>query len=327
MRTVHKKLTALVFSAALPFGANAYDVIFSQDFDNVVPGDWSVGAAAPAGDSGIEAQKTTGGITESVFADNSTRDYNGVNPFSVTGKNWDIHDRSDNSWVSGGAPYTNPNMAGGVLGHVSHNYNRYEDNFYQVSNVALDNDWENIHLTFDFDSWIEADIDGFGIAVDDGTGFRRIDPAFGLTAANAAGITESDMRYHNLGTIGDSSLNRLLGESTTTGDTVTGFDGHDMPFMEMAGTALFDLSEFAGDTISIRFAFASDSSWSSYWTDNVFNWQRGKVTSAEGVNIDNINLTHDTPDDPPPVDVVEPGSLALAMIGLTAVYRRRRNRV
>ncbi len=89
------------------------------------------------------------------------------------------------------------------------------------------------------------------------------------------------------------------------------------------GVAMFDLSglDLAGDDqVNIRFAFASSNS-------NV----------AEGINIDRIRIKGDCVagstviggsnngcDNPPGGGVPEPGTLALGMIGLAAMYRRSR---
>jgi hypothetical protein len=79
---------------------------------------------------------------------------------------------------------------------------------------------------------------------------------------------------------------------------------------------MFDLSGFEGQTVSIRFAF----------TTNDLN-----SGSGDGINIDNIKITgvcaggtsgpNCSP--PPGGGVPEPASLGLALLGLTAVWRRR----
>ena len=127
------------------------------------------------------------------------------------------------------------------------------------------------------------------------------------------------MLYRDLGvtcspdsTIGDGSLNALTGEATACGNVIRGFDGHQVG--SMAGTALFDLSDLAGQQISLRFAFASNNT--------------GAL--AEGINIDNIKVTQCVPGDPdcdpPQGDVPEPSSAALALLGVTALWRRRKQR-
>lgn len=75
------------------------------------------------------------------------------------------------------------------------------------------------------------------------------------------------------------------------------------------------LDAYAGDTVSLRFAFASG----------------GDSYQAEGINIDNVKLTGvctsgDGPRCKPPGDgndVPAPASLALAALGVMAVRRRR----
>ena len=253
------------------------------------------------------------GVTESITADGDTRVLtHGSQPanFSVTGRNWNIHNGAQDPWISGYRPGgDNPNMSGNMLGHVGSvdaegnitnpNYDNYEDNYYQIDGIVLHADLTDIQLMFDYDSWIESDIDGFAVAFDfdGGTSFELLDTF----------TMDSDMDYRNLGS-SDQSLNNLVGES---GDVI-GFDGN--AGGEMAGTAMFNLSTVgaAGQTLSLRFAFASNGS-----------------SHQEGINIDNIKVTGicdpGSPDcDPPGTGAPEPGSLALALLGLTAVYRQRK---
>ena len=85
--------------------------------------------------------------------------------------------------------------------------------------------------------------------------------------------------------------------------------------IDMAGLAMFDIADsYAGGTISLRFAFASD----------------GDSSQAEGINIDNIMVTGCLSGDPtcddPPGDVPAPASLALAAFGVMALRRHRSKR-
>ena len=328
-------ICALAAFLASPIAYSA-EIIFFQDFgcdDGTDGSSDSCGApttpqvwnqvANPDGNGGetYESTDNVWGVTETIRVDASTRVEPNPSPFSVTGRNWDIHDGDDNEWVSGykdPGSNTNPNMSGNMLGHEDENYDVFEDNYYQLDGIELADNLIEATLMFDFDSWIDDDVDGFGVAIStDGVDFDLLDPT-----------GDSDMQYRLLGMVnipdgneGDASLNELLGEGTTTGDDIIGFDGHDgvdefgnAVFTEMAGTAMFDLIGFAGDTISLRFVFASNSSGSL----------------QEGINIDNIKVTAmcadgELPDcdTPPGGGVPEPSTLALAMLGLTFAYRRR----
>ena len=338
---------------------HAEDIIFFQDFgcdggpnDNcgaaTTPQTWNLvqGVGGPGSTTDVKYQSTDLGVTETIYADRSTRNEGGGVPndmgFSVTGRNWDIHDGDDNPYVAGyhtqnqgGGTITadNPLMSGNMLGHEDENYDNHEDNYYQIDGIQLATNIDSAQLMFDFDSWINAlvdghsDVDGFAVAIATGGGnFSRLDPT-----------VASDMQYRLLGEVndpdgnlGDGSLNNLIGESTSTNADIFGFDGHvnldpgnlppnyNAPIGNgvMAGTAMFDLSGLAGETISLRFAFATNSS--------------GAL--QEGINIDNIKVTQTCTDpgsgpacNPPGGgEIPEPASLALALIGLTAAYRRRR---
>ncbi len=325
-RNTQLTLLGLLVLLAMP-AAQAEEIIFFQDFgcdggvnDNcgaaTTPQSWSyVGGTAT-----YQTFNAQYGVTETISADSSTRIEDNPSNFSVTGRNWDIHDGDDNPYVSGykdPGSATNPNMSGNMLGHEDENYDHHEDNYYQIDGIQLASNIDSAQLMFDFDSWINGwvdgykDVDGFAVAIAVGGG--------GFDLLNPTG--DSDMQYRKLGdvgvpdgNIGDGSLNALVGESTAYGADIYGFDGWDST-MNMAGTAMFDLSGFAGQTISLRFAFASNSSGSL----------------AEGINIDNIKVTQVCTsgsgpdcDTPPGTGVPEPASAALALLGLTAMVRRRR---
>lgn len=310
----------LVMAMAMP-SAHALEIIFFEDFGCDGGGNDNCGAATArpnwtqiGNPDTHRADTNYAGVTQVISSDSSTRvSASGDNPsnFSVTGRNWDIHDGDMNTWVSGykedsdnvqDSANENENMSGNMLGHVRANYDNYEDNYYQLDGIALDSLLTDIQLMFDFDSWISNDVDAFGVAVStDGSNFDLLNPT-----------GDSDMQYRPVGSSSsDQSLNVLLGEPS---GTVQGFDGQEAGG-RMAGTAMFDLSDFAGQTISLRFAFASNNSGSL----------------EEGINIDNIKVTGVCTsgsgpdcDQPPGTGVPEPGSLALAMLGLTALYRRQR---
>lgn len=280
-------MLALALSSA-PLLASAEIVVYHQDFEN-----------------GLNAHE------EIVFADSSTR-WVGGNSAAITGRNWDVHHKSTNPWVAGGG------LSGNVLGHVYADYNVFEDNYFQVNDISLASLPDHVTLSFDFDSWIFDDVDGFAVSVctswcvnsgaeSTSHGFQRINP----TAA-------SDMQYQNLsaGENYDPSLNRLS-DGTSSGNVI-GFNGHEWN-SQMTGTAMFDLSAYAGQTIALRFSFASDSSMES-----------GFYTNAEGINIDNIKIVAKCANGSTAPDcsqnntgIPEPTSMSLALLGLAGLYRRR----
>lgn len=337
--------------AALP--ATADEIIFYQDFGcdggtsdgcgaATTPQDWTLVSGDAGSDVKYESTNADWGVTETLFSDRSTRDETNPSLFSVTGRNWDIHDGEDNPYVSGyrdpssDPAMRNENMSGNMLGHEDENYDQYEDNYYQIDGIDIASNTVSATLEFEFDSWIRGflangydDVDGFAVAyaVGGSSDFSRLDP----TAASA-------MQYRLLGVacnpdsvIGDRSLNALTGESTTCGSEIWGFDGHGTTGTTlsgsadaMAGTALFDLSGLRGQTISLRFAFASNNAY------NACGDSSSCASVAEGINIDNIKVSQvcvsgSGPDcEPPGTSVPEPASVALALLGLTAYARRRR---
>ncbi|MEM7468838.1 MAG: PEP-CTERM sorting domain-containing protein [Pseudomonadota bacterium] len=301
-----KTLISTVATGAIllsPLSASAFQV-FMQDFEN-----------------GINAGNE-------VIADSSTRTVNcgGNCPFSVTGKNWDVHHASTNPWAGGqNGGNTNPNISGQVLGHVYNPYDKWEDNYYQVNDIDLSLDWTDIGLMFDFDSWISSDVDGFAVSYRTNGGWNLLNPT-----------SASDMTYRDLGS-NDGSLNQLSGfnggncDGTNIGSNdVCGFDGHGAG-AHMAGVAMFDLTGLAGNTIDLRFSFASDKSTGPKTCSNLSTTTSCKT--EEGINIDNIKITaicvNGDPDPScngnPGTGVPEPSSIALMMLGATAVYRRRKH--
>ena len=98
--------------------------------------------------------------------------------------------------------------------------------------------------------------------------------------------------------------------------------------MDMEGYAIFDLSGFSGETVTLSFNFASNGSGvNPHWS-----------SAPEGINIDSIRIWGDCVNgtagtqgsnegcnpgggggDPVP----EPGTLSLMLLGATAALRRR----
>ncbi len=312
-----KSLIGAVATSALlgPLSASAFQV-FMQDFE-----------------AGL-------GANEHIYADGQTRTVTNTSPFSVTGQNWHVHDQSTNPYAggNGGAPADNsatgkysPNMSGQVLGHVKNPYDKYEDNYYEIRDIDLASDWTDINLMFDFDSWISADVDGFAVSwsTNGGSSWDLLNPT-----------TASDMRYRDLyAGVNDQSLDNLSGYDGgdcdgTNGAVVCGYDGHEAG-AKMAGVAMFDLTNLRGETIDLRFSFASDSSkqgqgYTTYTCSSLSS--TSSCRTEEGINIDNIKITaicengNQGPgcDGGPGTGIPEPTSLALMMLGATAVYRRRK---
>lgn len=308
---------ASAISLSVPLSAGAAEMLFYNDFENGLGANEFI-AVDPGEGSGIDTRWVNCSFSlcgqAQSWSTNTSGDQTGDHRDL---RNFDVHDQSTNPYAGGngsaGDPMKhNPNMSGQVLGHVFANYDAHEDNYYQIDNIGLNAALTDISLMFEFDSWIRSDSpDGFAVAISDdgGSNWSLLNPTAG-----------SDMQYADIGTIGDSSLNALTGQPTSSGSTIRGFDGFDSSgnMIDMAGTAMFDIANtYAGSTISLRFAFAS-----------------GASSQAEGINIDKVKVTGVCTsgsgpdcDDPPGGGVIpEPGSLALAMLGMAAVYRTRRRK-
>ena len=306
------KIFFLLGCSALLCSANTYAThIFFQDFETLGDG------------THVETVHDASGYTRNVSCGSNC-------PYSQAGSyttgmftdtdaddNWGVHDQSTNSWASGGLPYANPHMSGNVMGHVFHNYDNNEATYYQIDNIHIDSHLDYASLMFDFDSWVEDDKDGFAVAIcANGT---CSDGYWDLLLPTSG----SDMQYRPLGEY--TKLDNLTEYDSGplcggTSNQNCGFDGHDAS-MVMAGKAMFDLSAYIGDTIDLRFAWASDGTTGGtcYFGDGTSS--TSSCSTAEGINIDNIKIKggKDTP------GVPEPSSIALMMLGATAFYRRRRS--
>ena len=311
--------------ALSPFASVEAWTVFSQDFEGANP---LSSRERIVGDTGSYGTRTVNCGSSCPFSayDNDNTD------------NWGVHKNSTNPYAGGGSfsgsdptGMVNNEMAKAgnhVMGHVFANYDDHEDSFYQISNLTLDagKTWDK--LTFDFDSWIESDIDGFAVSIRTGNGTGAGDITNnGWSLLNP--IAGTAMQYSDLGD-NDSSLNDLSGFDPSSDDCgtlgsigpdgVCGYDGHGGGSDMMAGVAMFDLSQFGSQKIDLRFSFASDGNTGG----NCYNG--GGVTiynscaSAEGINIDNIVVTADHPG----TSIPEPTSLALMLLGATAAYRKRR---
>ena len=262
-------------------------------------------------------------VKESIYVgSNSSTQSSAPNNFSVTPRNWDIHDGSTAVNISGyrqpgtsANPTSNTNMKGNMLGMVVTDSGSSqtlpganESNFYQISGLKLDgigSTFNGANLSFDFDSYIWPDGDGFALAIATSSNGGLSYSSFSLLTPTAG----SAMQYRTLpGGVGNNAnLSALTGQ----GATATGFDGNGNG---TAGTALFDLSGFAGKTVALRFAFTTNSS---------------TAGSADGINIDNIKISESCTSGStsgsctPPPGVPEPASMALVLLGVGAAYRRR----
>ena len=193
-----KTLIGAVATSALlgPLSASAFQV-FMQDFEAGIGGAETIGVDVGESVSGIDTRAINCGASC---------------PFSVQSpgengpvtRNWNVHHQNTNPYAGGngssGNPMKhNPNMDGQVFGHVYANYDHHEDNFYEISNIDLANDWTDISLMFDFDSWISSDVDGFAVSfsTNGGSSWVLLNPT-----------SSYDMQYRNLGN-SDQSLNSL----------------------------------------------------------------------------------------------------------------------
>lgn len=122
--------------------------------------------------------------------------------------------------------------------------------------------------------------------------FDRFNVLIGTTISPPGGLATptlgSNMQFINLGDNHQPSLGQFAYDTSTSSGGAFGL-------------AEFDLSAFVGQTVDIRFQFGSDAS-----------------VVAGGFNMDNLNITNNS-------TVPEPGSLALAALGLTGLcFGRRR---
>ncbi len=224
--------------------------------------------------------------------------------------NWGVHDQSTNPWASGSVNHgtaTNASMSGKVMGHIYANYDNYEQSYYEIDlNLASST---GSKLSFDFDSWIiDDDTDGFNVIAYNGSG-GRTDPenTAGFTLLTPTGTSE--MKYQELsGTANGGQLDNI----SSTSSPVQGFNGHEAGGL-MAGTAMFNLSAYDGQMVTLRFSFGSNQSQDPY--SNQYN--------AEGINIDNILVTNMNVDPPEP-GIPEPTGLSLLGLGLLGFIRRRK---
>ena len=297
------------------FGASAV-VVYMQDFEGLPDGAISTGA-----------ERTW-----------SVRDSGGS---WINTNNLGVHNRETNCFAGGSCGSTvNPNMSGNVMGHITANYDNLEASYLEVKLDLSLFTQANRQLMFDFDSWI-SDFDhddGFNVVA-----YTIDDPnANGGFAQNWIETEPNGISNHILLTPtleSDMQWNQDAGSgaSYTKLDDVSGFydpqgpdsfNGHDCSFIEtptnpnntgqpcrdseMMGVAMFDLSAYEHDIFNLRFSFGS-----------------GTASFEEGINIDNIKVTGDCinggtdPTCQPGQGVPEPASLALAALGLTALYRRR----
>ena len=331
-----KQITIAASALAFTMGASA-EVIFSNDFEN-----------------GLNSNERTFSKWFDAYYDG----YNYVGTGWRNTNNWGVHDGSQNTWASGGSSYSNPNMAGydlndnnnGVLGHIdgwrNSNGDGYHNQERSAYEITLDfTGWESgaksKSLMFDFDSWIQGSSDngdGFNVIAYNGgqfngagsgkptygslnpdqnemvgnlpAGWQVLDPILDLAGWDneLTGGMISEMQYDDVAPLSGTQLDEVSG---TRYNAFTGYS----PSL-MAGTALFDLSGFSGLT-TIRFSFGSNSG-----------------GSAEGINIDNVKVagicegTADGPSCQPgnTPGVPEPGSLALAALGIVALRRQQLKR-
>lgn len=164
----------------------------------------------------------------------------------------------------------------GQMGHVDY----YRNNEYSYYQIALDlTDFEQISLQFDYDIVAEWRYDGFNLLASTDDVF---DATTDLLTPTSPGF------YNAMG----NNLSRL-GKTAATG--------------EIAGLAVFDLSQFAGQKVNLRFQFQSDF-----------------AAFKPGVRLDNIKVTGQ------PVGAVpEPATWALLIggFGMAGAALRRSRRL
>ncbi len=239
---------------------------------------------------------------------------------STHAENWGVHWEDSNTEVQAGLVNKVVGHIGNGLSGIYDGTDKYANNEKSIYTVQFDlsevNDDNMFKLSFKYDaeiyennSWNHGD--GFSVAAYTGTLQNTFD---GSSITDLQLLTPaSGMNYVAVNNSAGSSLNSL--------------NGSDQGFQDFgqSGTAMFDLAGLglAGQSqVNIRFAFAS-----------------GASSVNEGINIDKIRITGtcatsaagdgsfsgcNPPDDPPSGgQIPEPGTLALSILGLAAIYRRR----
>jgi hypothetical protein len=166
-------------------------------------------------------------------------------------------------------------VADGKVGHADH----YRNNEYSYYQLALDlTQVTAATLRFDYEILSEVDFDGFNVLGSTSTAFSAADDL----------LTPAESAFY-----GRMSSNFLrLGRTAASGD--------------LEGTATFDLTRFAGQTVNLRFQFQSDS-----------------FAFKPGVRLDNLLVTGSPIVSPAP----EPTTWAVLILGffaLGATMRRQK---
>lgn len=172
------------------------------------------------------------------------------------------------------APINNGTM---MMGHPT-SYGDDDYSYYQVT-LNLTN-WTNVGMSFDYLGEFETHFDRFNVLASTGA----IAPPAGLLNPTGA----STMQFINLGDLHHPNLGQFAY------DTTAASGGN-------SGVAMFDLSAFDGQVVTLRFQFGSDPSVTDF-----------------GFNMDNLEVTGSP--------VPEPATMAALGFGALALLRRRRAR-
>ena len=165
-----------------------------------------------------------------------------------------------------------------MMGHGQNGYGNSEYSYYQVL-IDLTG-WSGASMSFDYLGNFETHFDRFNVLASTGA----ISPPNDLLMPTLS----SNMQFIDL----DHDHNPNLGQFAY--DTSTASGGR-------SGVALFDLSAFDGQMVTLRFQFGSDES----------------VTST-GFEMDNLVVTA--------APVPEPASIAALGLGAVALIRKRRKK-
>jgi hypothetical protein len=172
------------------------------------------------------------------------------------------------------APLNNGTM---MMGHGT-TYGNDEYSFYQV--VLNLTNYTGVAMTFDYRGSFETHWDRFNVLASTGA----ITPPAGLITTTGA----STMQFIDHGDTHHPNLGQFAYDSSALSGGTSGF-------------ATFDLSAFDGQTVTLRFQFGSDFS----FTD-------------AGINIDNLVVRGSL--------VPEPGTMAALGVGALALLRRRKKK-
>ncbi|HJP82677.1 MAG TPA: PEP-CTERM sorting domain-containing protein [Fimbriimonadaceae bacterium] len=186
-----------------------------------------------------------------------------------------------NESVSGNFGINNSNALNNGTLMMGHGQSGYVDDEYSFYEVTLDlSGWSGVSMSFDYLGEFETHFDRFNVLANTGAISPPNDLLMPTLTSNMQFIDLVHDHHPNLGQFAYDSSPDSGGNS---------------------GIALFDLSAFDGQMVTLRFQFGSDGS----FTDNGFEMDNLVVTAAP---------------------VPEPASIAALGLGAVALIRKRRKK-